>query len=474
MSDDTNGTAACGGVPKRDTVHPGDPLACVMEPRSGEHRMWTRTLLTLTASVTAGQRAWLAPLNTPTTADRRVLTGDPSWRETTPLMFSDTEAGHGDAVFVGNLTGLAVTDRDGVAWVTADVDWLDGDATAERARGLVESGRLPGVSVAALGETVDMCWDEATSTGTVINWEDPPVVVDQEGNRGLPCDWETMVTAVVDPVIVSATIVTVPAFDGALIADATDTGTPNPTDTGTVPGPVDLNRPPDDWFTRPDVDGPVPGMVTDDGRVFRYVALWDTCHIGFGGQCVTPPRGASYKAFLTGQLVTASGAVVPVGPLVVDDGHAPVDWSVDRVGRYYANTLLAAAYVTVGEDEYGVWVAGALSPRASLDQTEVLRRHPLSGDWRPLDGGYGLVAAVAVNSPGFVVPHVLAAASGDPGMLVTVGDSPVPVEPVSDLVLVAAAIEALAGRVSDTLARLDAEALNAAADRVAEALGVAT
>ena len=427
--------------------------------------MRTRTHLTLTASVTAGQRAWLAPLNTPTTADRRVLTGDPSWRDVVPLMFSDTERGHDDSVFVGNLTNFAVTDRDGVAWITADVDWLDGDVTAERARGLTEAGRLPGVSVTALGETVDMCWDEASSTGTVINWDE--ITMDDGGNMDMPCDWDAMVAAVVDPVVVSATIVTVPAFDGAVIAAATDYEIVR-----TPAVVVDLNRPPDDWFTRPDVDGPVPGMISEDGRVFRYVAMWDTCHIGFAGQCVTPPRGASYTAFLTGQVVTASGAVIPVGPLVVDDGHAPVDWSVDRVSRYYANTVLAAAYVTVGEDEWGVWVAGALSPRASLDQTEVLRRHPLSGDWRPLDGGYGLVAAVAVNSPGFVVPHVLAAASGDPGMLVTVGDSPVPVEPVSDLVLVAAAIEALAGRVSDTLARLDAEALNMAADRVAEALAV--
>ncbi|MET0351214.1 MAG: hypothetical protein ABW067_15590, partial [Rhizobacter sp.] len=51
-----------------------------------------------------------------------------------------------------------------------------------------------------------------------------------------------------------------------------------------------------------------------------------------------------------------------------------------------------------------IWVSGAVT---SQDETKLaeLRRSPLSGDWRNIGGRLELVAALAVNTPGFPVPR---------------------------------------------------------------------
>ncbi len=67
------------------------------------------------------------------------------------------------------------------------------------------------------------------------------------------------------------------------------------------------------------------------------------------------------------------------------------------------------AVVQAGEDEHGIWVAGQLLESVSAAQVAELRRSPLSGDWRRINGNLELVAALAVNVPGFPVPRVLAA-----------------------------------------------------------------
>jgi hypothetical protein len=77
--------------------------------------------------------------------------------------------------------------------------------------------------------------------------------------------------------------------------------------------------------------------------------------------------------------------------------------------EHYDNTGTVVAVVRAGRDSYGDWVAGALV--AGLDPTRVaeLRRSPLSGDWRYCQevGGLELIAALAVNSPGFPVTEVV-------------------------------------------------------------------
>jgi hypothetical protein len=61
--------------------------------------------------------------------------------------------------------------------------------------------------------------------------------------------------------------------------------------------------------------------------------------------------------------------------------------------------------VAVGEDAHGIWVAGALRPDVTADKVRALRASPLSGDWRRIGNNLELVAALAVNTPGFPIPR---------------------------------------------------------------------
>lgn len=63
-----------------------------------------------------------------------------------------------------------------------------------------------------------------------------------------------------------------------------------------------------------------------------------------------------------------------------------------------------------GEDEYGVWAAGAMH---LMDEGDFARFKlaAASGDWRNIGGNLELVAALMVNTPGFPIPRPALAAS---------------------------------------------------------------
>lgn len=167
--------------------------------------------------------------------------------------------------------------------------------------------------------------------------------------------------------------------------------------------PVD---PPGEWFNDPHFDAPTPLTVTDDGRVFGHLAVWGTCHAAYQGQCVTPPTSSSsYSWFRTGSLVTAEGAEIPVGHITLDTLHAGKSLDAADTLAHYEHTGKAVVDVAAGEDSYGIWLAGALRPGVTDEQVRALRASPLSGDWRRVGGSLELVAALAVNVPGFPVPR---------------------------------------------------------------------
>ncbi len=66
--------------------------------------------------------------------------------------------------------------------------------------------------------------------------------------------------------------------------------------------------------------------------------------------------------------------------------------------------------MAIYEDAYGIVVAGAMRPNVTPEQVRELRASPLSGDWRPLQGRSELVALLAVNTPGFLIPRVASGA----------------------------------------------------------------
>lgn len=173
-------------------------------------------------------------------------------------------------------------------------------------------------------------------------------------------------------------------------------------------------------FVDPHFDGPTALTVTPDGRVFGHLALFNTCHIGFPGTCVKPPKGSKYQYFHTGQIETAEGDLVDCGKLTFKTGHADMNASPRIAADHYDNTGTVAADVRAGEDKFGIWVVGALRPHLSDEDIRAFRCAPLSGDWRRIAGRLELVGALGVNTPGFPVPRVRAmVASGETETLFT-------------------------------------------------------
>lgn len=182
-------------------------------------------------------------------------------------------------------------------------------------------------------------------------------------------------------------------------------------------GPV---APPADWFVDPALQGPTPLAITADGHVTGHLALWNVCHFGIRDACrMAPHSRTGYKYFRDGTVLTADGSEVDVGKITVGTGHANLRLGYVPAADHYDNTGNAVAVVAAGEDVYGIWVNGALTADVSEARVAELRRSPLSGDWRPTPHGLELVAALAVNSPGF--PVVGFTASGDVQSLVAAG-----------------------------------------------------
>jgi hypothetical protein len=169
-----------------------------------------------------------------------------------------------------------------------------------------------------------------------------------------------------------------------------------------VGGPV---TPPASWFEHQEV-ATDPGIkVSAEGQVTGYLAAWKQCHMSVGrGRCVKAPRSQTgYQYFHLGSTAIDSGDVIKVGRLTVGGGHADVSLGVIPATEHYDNAGTVVAVVRAHEDGFGIQVAGAIVPGATAEQVAALRRSPLSGDWRAVNRNLELVAALAVNVPGFPV-----------------------------------------------------------------------
>jgi hypothetical protein len=172
--------------------------------------------------------------------------------------------------------------------------------------------------------------------------------------------------------------------------------------------------PPDEWFAVQELPGPTPLTITADGRVSGHGWLWGTCHQGIGDRCVTPPRSkADYRYFANGSVLTASGKLVKVGKITKGTGHASPRLGWVPAADHYDNTGTVVAAVSVHEDKFGGQFAGAIVPNANDMDVAELRRSPISGDWRRINNNLELVAALAVNVPGFPIVSLNAAGVED-------------------------------------------------------------
>lgn len=244
--------------------------------------------------------------------------------------------------------------------------------------------------------------------------------------------------------VMAVTIVPKPAFEECkiYIEEDTENQSPQEAQMSVVPDGIYVDRvdesdadalvacgmianaipvvPPAAWFQNPNLSGPTPLTVDDDGRVFGHIAAWHVDHIGmaFGTK---PPRSKSgYAYFHTGVIRADDGKDFPVGQLTLNGGHATLEASAVEAARHYDDTGSAIADVRAGEDSHGIWVAGSLRPGASPEQVRALRASAPSGDWRPIKGTLELVAVCQVNVPGFPIARARVA-SGQIYALVAAG-----------------------------------------------------
>ncbi len=172
-------------------------------------------------------------------------------------------------------------------------------------------------------------------------------------------------------------------------------------------------KPPYDWFFTPETNGPCPLTVTDDGRVYGHLALWNQCHRSASMSCEMAPRSRSgYAYFHTGALATADGEKVNVGRITVGDGgHASVSpWlGTEGAVKHYDETGMVGAFVRATDGNYGVWLSGVVRSDCPAEKVRDMEANPPSGDWREENGRLELCAALSVPVAGFPVPRYEAA-----------------------------------------------------------------
>jgi hypothetical protein len=166
--------------------------------------------------------------------------------------------------------------------------------------------------------------------------------------------------------------------------------------------------PPAWWFDEPvDVSAHGALTVTDEGRIYGYLAPDGIAHRSFPGRRVTVPMGrVDYGRWMGGEAIVAGGGRVVAGPITMECGHLPPEAAsaADTRMQHYDNTCAVVAKARVGENRHGVWIAGALEPGVSADQVSRMLACRLSGDWAPhpeRPGWREFVAALLVPVPGF-------------------------------------------------------------------------
>ncbi|QFP94631.1 portal protein [Mycobacterium phage LilMcDreamy] len=161
---------------------------------------------------------------------------------------------------------------------------------------------------------------------------------------------------------------------------------------------------PASMFAAPGLTEPtLPTMDPETGRIFGHLACFGACHRSIQSKCVMAPKSKTdYAHFHTSPAVRLDdGRSLPVGRLTVGTGHAPDSYSGAPAKAHYDNTGACFALVRVYETEVGIEFSGVAHPQATADQIEAGITAPLSGDWRDFGQGLELIAALAVNTPGF-------------------------------------------------------------------------
>lgn len=320
------------------------------------------------------------------TSDGRILSSgiDLSFRSfPLPLMWARQNTGHDESFTVGVIESARVAAGE----VLASGYLLNTPEANEAADQLAHGVSRPSIDMAQAE------WHYVDENGAPIAESD----LFDRMDAGLPI--LTMFTA---GEIMGATLVAFAAFGDTRI---TLNAQRESRDVAMVASAVAQFTPrvyPAEFFTEPPVDGYTPGTFKD-GRVFGYLAKFGECHRSIQTECVMVPRSPSgYDNFHTSPPITLdNGELLSVGRLTVGTGHADRRLAAGPAAAHYDDTGTCFALVRVGENKHGVWYSGVPAPWATPEQIEMGLSAPLSGDWRDFGHGLDLVAALAVNTPGF-------------------------------------------------------------------------
>lgn len=394
-------------------------------------------------------RGTLAPMNKPTGDKRRFAVGGISARDRPlPLLWQkQTGEGHSAAVVVGRILDIDIDDER----VYGVGDWLDTPEAFE-AQELVKAGilhpsvdldsidfqlRLEGTDTEFSPEahcTADVCQKHefvvtqgrvsaATLVAIPAFAEAKLELYDGPDEEGLFAEFDAMALEVDDDEscgcgMTAAAIrgYIVPSVGDALVAAAVD--------------PADEFRPPRAWFDNPQLAGNDPGWYyTADGQVFGRIGGEGVCHLG-APDCKTIPHSETgYAYFHQSWTYTAEGERIRVGKLIYGGKHATLTMGMRRAYQHYDDTSRAFAIGRVYEDEFGPKFAGALLPGVDPTMLAHALASPLSGDWREVGGNLEMIAALAINVPGF---PVVGRTDADSRMLALVASAGLPAEEVPD------------------------------------------
>ena len=174
--------------------------------------------------------------------------------------------------------------------------------------------------------------------------------------------------------------------------------------------------PPRDWFSKPEgMSNTQKITVEDSGRVYGYVALFDTCLLNKknlnSSTCWKVPREDDYSFAMQGDTKCDDGSVIHTANIGGDRGHAPDSYSAEDANKFYADTSTQLMRVVYGADEYGIWCAGALWPDVTETDIARIKASPLSGDWRRIDGEWSFVGSCLVNIPGLPISDRMVASA---------------------------------------------------------------
>lgn len=328
------------------------------------------------------------------TSDRRFLVGGEVGFRAFPLPWmlqTVTAWGHQGAVIAGRIDDAKEQDDNSV-WA---IGVFDNSANGKEAERLARNGMLRGVSVDIGFADVEWEITEIDEDGWPIDWLDKFSNIEVMGATQTPF-----------PAFGKAAIKVTSAEEGAEVASGAG-GEADPPSSLSAAG---ILNPPVAWFGDPQLKEATPLTITDEGQVFGHIAAWSSCHIGYSNSCVAPPKSKTdYSYFATGVVKCDEGCEIPVGVLTIEGGHADVKDSPAKAAAHYDDAGTAWADVAVGEDQYGIWVAGGVRPGTTDEQLHAARASAPSGDWRRLSGNLELVAVLMVNVPGFNVPRGITA-----------------------------------------------------------------